>query len=158
MRLKKILLIVFALVAITSTVQAKNRNKQVYVYGFAASFNDSTVYFTDIQLLDSAYISRNGFLYGRDSYSYQLKQYMESKGVFQPTCVTFFATSRKMIEKKFVSLKKRYVKGRNYNIKYITTADFSYTPVVPDPSELNKISAKKEKKGKTKAAISTSKN
>lgn len=45
-----------------------------YICGFATSFNDSTVYFTDIQYMDSTYTdSKTGFLYSRDNYSYQLR-------------------------------------------------------------------------------------
>lgn len=148
MRLKILFLLVFMSVATTSTARSKNESAQIYVYGFAASFNDSTVYFTDIQLLDSAYIGKNGFLYGRDSYSYQLKQYLESIGVFQPTCITCFATSRRAIEKKFASLDKKYIKESYYNIKYITAVDFSYIPVVPEPPIEKKATTGKKTKSK----------
>ena len=73
MKFKTLLFILAALVA-TTTLYAAGKKTRVYVYGFAASFNDSIVYFTDIQTLDSATIaSKSGFLYGRDNYSYQLR-------------------------------------------------------------------------------------
>jgi len=146
MRIKKIILIVFISLLALSTIQAKSKNTQVYVYGFAESFNDSTVYFTDIQVVTPAHISKGGFLYGRDSYSYQLKQYLETKGIFHLTCVTFFATSRKAIERKFSLVKKRYTKENSYNIKYITTTDFSYTSVIPDSQAPKNESVEETKK------------
>ena len=55
---------------------------KVYAIGFAASFNDSIVYFTDIQEIDSAWINdKNKFLIGRDNYSYQLKNYFAGIGL-----------------------------------------------------------------------------
>ena len=65
MRLKTLLLTACAFFVCAA---ASAGNNKVYLYGFAASFNDSTVYFTDIQELDSAVVDRGGFLYGRDSY------------------------------------------------------------------------------------------
>ena len=41
------------------------------------SFNDSIVYYTDIQVLDSVELDKNGFLPKRDLYTYQLKNYLE---------------------------------------------------------------------------------
>ena len=52
----KLTQLVFATLAaallISITSQAKNEMRKAYVFGFASSFNDSTVYFTDIQELD----------------------------------------------------------------------------------------------------------
>ena len=61
-------LIATALIAtaccISVNVSAKNKCVQkLYAFGFAASFNDSTVYFTDIQEIDSAWVNeKNEFL------------------------------------------------------------------------------------------------
>ena len=47
--------------ALTFAVQ---KHTPGYICGFATSFNDSTVYFTDIQYMDSTYTdSKTGFLY-----------------------------------------------------------------------------------------------
>mgnify|MGYP006873686016 FL=1 len=51
--------------------------KAVYAFGVAASFNDTVVYFTDIQVLDSVKLDKGGFLPKRDLYTYQLKNYLE---------------------------------------------------------------------------------
>ena len=37
-------------------MEAKNEKQPTYLYGFATSFNDSTVYFAEIQLLDDAWV------------------------------------------------------------------------------------------------------
>lgn len=54
MILKKLLLVLVAFLMVGSVAKAADKTKKVYVYGMAISFNDSTVYMTDIQTLDSA--------------------------------------------------------------------------------------------------------
>ncbi len=55
----------------------KDHSKPVYAFGISASFTDTVVYFTDIQILDSAKVSKEGFLAHRELYSYQLKNYLK---------------------------------------------------------------------------------
>ncbi len=81
MKYYKFVLIAVMLLGLTTTIIAKDSYKaaKVYMFGFSASFNDSTVYFTDIQAVD-AFIENNRahFLVNREEYSYQLRYYMES--------------------------------------------------------------------------------
>lgn len=110
---------------------------KLYAFGFAASFNDSTVYFTDIQEIDSAWINdKNDFLVSRDNYSYQLKNYFTSLGLEHRTCVISFALKRKDIEKKYKKMKNKYVKAGNYDIKSVSTNDFHFTAIKPDNYEI----------------------
>lgn len=128
---KYILTMVLAIVSLT--VSAANHQAKVYMFGFAASFNDSTVVFTDIQQIDSAYIdSKTKFLYGREYYSGQLRNYLSQQDFVNPTCVTVFATSRKEIEKKYSRLFKKYTNPKNkdkFIIKEIKSPDFVYEAV-----------------------------
>ena len=95
MELKRRLLCAIMVLASLSTF-AENKARTVYMYGFAASFNDSTVYFTEIQQLDSAYVdSKTKFLYSRENYSYQLRDYLGAQGFKNATCITSFAMTRK---------------------------------------------------------------
>ena len=66
------------------------------LFGIAASFNDSVVYCTEIQVLDSTALDKNGFLPKRDLYSYQLKNYLEYD-LKKPdyTCMIYFSESKK---------------------------------------------------------------
>ena len=132
-------------------VQAVKRQTKVFMYGFAASFNDSIVYITDIQTIDSAWVdSRTGFLYSRNNYSYQLRDFLQRIGVEHPTCITAFAIKRKDIEKKYLSIKKRYTTKGKFTIKYIEVKDFQYRPMIPNPSELVKENVVKTKPNKQK--------
>lgn len=120
------------LAAMTMAAQAANKPGKVYVFGFAASFNDSTVYFTDIQEIDSAYYdSKTKFLYGRDNYSYQLRDYLQTQGFTTPTCVTSFALTRKDIDKKLARLRKKYDSSK-YIVKEVKAPWFVYNAMKPD--------------------------
>ena len=123
--------------------------QMIYAYGFASSFNDSTVYITEIQQLDSAWVdSKTGFLYSRDNYSYQLRDHLKNAGVATPTCVTVYAKTRKEIEKKYFDIKKRYTTKGLYDVKYIPTHEFSYTCLIPSESEQKAAPEPKAKKKK----------
>lgn len=107
-----------------------NKPAKVFMFGFAASFNDSTVCFTDIQEVDSAYIdSKTKFLYSRENYSYQLRDYLQSQNYVTPTCVTVFALTRKDIEKKYEQMRKKYINKGNYIIKEVKAPWFKYEAI-----------------------------
>lgn len=129
-----------AMMATTLTVGAKNVQKVVYMFGISASFNDSTVYFTPIQQVDSAWVdSKNGFLAARAEYSNQLRYYMRSRGVANPTCITIFSPDRKKIEKKFGKIKNKYTgkKAKNhYFVRQLETSDFAFDAVKPEDATI----------------------
>ena len=132
---------------VMNVAYAVEKPTKIYVYGFSASFNDSTVYLTDIMELDSAWINvKTKFLYGRESYSYQLKNYLQEKGVETPTCIVSYALKRKDAEKKYLKLKKRYTEGKdvNYLVKFIAANDFKFELV--SAAYDNEATAKKDKK------------
>ena len=57
-----------------------SKGKSVYIVGVSASFTDSLVYFTEIQLLDSVRLDKNKMLPERSQYSYQLKKLFGKRG------------------------------------------------------------------------------
>ncbi len=115
---------------------AINRPTSIFMFGFCTSFNDSTVYLTDIQQVDSAWIdTKTDFLYSRDNYSFQLRDYMKEAGVEQPTCVVIFAEKRKNAEKKFLKLRKRYTRKGTWTMKNIDQNSFSFQHITPDTPE-----------------------
>ena len=112
------------------------REKQVprlYAFGFASSFNDSTVYITPIQELDGAWISSGwGFLFGRDSYAYQLRDYLTGQGVEHSTCIISYARKREQVEKKYAKLRKRYAEKLKYIVKELPAEAFRFNVVQPE--------------------------
>ena len=112
MKSKKIILTLAAMLMATGAC-AELRPKTIFVYGFAASFNDSTT----------------KFLYSRENYSYQLRDYLDKLGFKNATCTTSFATTRKEAEKKYLALRKKYLEGGKYNINYLKEQDFHYEAI-----------------------------
>lgn len=111
---------------------------KIYAFGFAASFNDSIVYFTDIQEIDSAWVNeKNDFLINRDNYSYQLKNYFSRIGQAHRTCIISFALKRKDIEKKYKKMKEKYIKAERFSIKDLNEKDFHFTAIKPDEYQIS---------------------
>lgn len=105
----------------------KNKEKQVYAYGMASSFNDSIVYFTHIQPLDSVRLHK-GFLLRREAYSYQLGAYVENViGKPYYTTVTFFSENKDKLYKKAMKLVDKYRKSKGVVVEEIPSDKFKYT-------------------------------
>ena len=136
MRLRQLLIVTALLVGCVINGNAKGyRPAKIYMFGFAASFNDSTVYLTDIQTVNAYLVNnRTKFLANREDYSYQLRNYLQSNGLeAYPTCITMFAENEKDATKKYLKLKERYEKSKKkYSIKSLKDSQFKYTPVDPD--------------------------
>ena len=136
MRLRQLLIVTALLVGCVINGNAKGyRPAKIYMFGFAASFNDSTVYLTDIQTVNAYLVNnRTKFLANREDYSYQLRNYLQSNGLeAYPTCITMFAENEKDATKKYLKLKERYEKSKQkYSIKSLKDSQFKYTPVEPD--------------------------
>lgn len=136
MRLRQLLIVTALLVGCVINGNAKGyRPAKIYMFGFATSFNDSTVYLTDIQTVNAYLVNnRTKFLANREDYSYQLRNYLQSNGLEAfPTCITMFAENEKDATKKYLKLKERYEKSKKkYSIKSLKDSQFKYTPVEPD--------------------------
>ena len=95
----KILCSLLLVLTVCSAFSLKG-SKSVYIVGVSASFTDSLVYFTEIQLLDSVRLDKNKMLPERSQYSYQLKNYLENEeGLTNRTCFVYFSNSRKKLQK-----------------------------------------------------------
>ena len=143
------------LVAAYTTVQAKNYvTPKAYMFGFSASFNDSTVYFTDIQEVDSVWFTqKKDMLAGRGDYSGQLRSYCADK-LNQPrrTCVVIGDRKLKNVEKKFEKMKKMYLhsKKATYDVHFIKEEDFKFKAVNMDDSQGETVAKVEKKKDKPK--------
>lgn len=152
MKLSKILLICLSIVVFSfygfDKASASNDKSSVYIFGIAMSFNDSVLYMTPVQMLDSVYLTNNNFLYSRENYSYQLKNYVKSLGIDQPTCITVFSEKKKNIEKKYSKIRKKYSEKDKFIIKYLANDEFKYVAILPEEevAELTKADIKAAKK------------
>lgn len=147
MKIIKYILTAFALMSIfhLQSVAKSIQPTHLYMFGFSASFNDSTIYVTDIQDVKGAWIdSKTKFLLSRDNYSYQLKDYFINQlQQNNRVCMVFFETSKAKAEKKMKKLMKKYIpnpkKKKNtwkpYEVHYLTSADFKFTPIEMSPEQ-----------------------
>ena len=143
MRFAKYLVLALALFSLGAANEASAKRKlmpKVYIYGFSAAFNDSTVYFTDVQEVENVWIDKKTkFLLNRQFYSSQLKAHLASKqNLPDRTCIVMYGLTRKDAEKKYIKLKKQYtVKAKNkFNVQYINSGEFKFKAVeVPEEVE-----------------------
>ena len=154
MRLFKMLAVAFGIALLCGTQDADAKNKmvpKVYAFGVSTSFNDSTVYITGIQDLDSAWVdSKTGFLLNREDYSYQMNNYFDALGDKHRTCVIFCELKKKDLVSKFERIKKRYMGKENYNVKYLADKDFHFTVIQPDTEYVEEETAPQPKPAKHK--------
>lgn len=144
------------LLAASAYMPASAKNIMVpkaYMFGFIASFNDSIVFFTDIQEVDSVWVmeKKKTILAGRSNYAYQLRDFFEKNfNLKNRTCVVICDTKRKNVEKKYAKMKKQYtVKNANkYDVHYIDATEFKFRPVNMDDSDQEVVTQTKKKKDK----------
>ena len=108
---------------------AKRRQlSHIYMFGFSASFNDSIIYFTDIQTVDSAWIDdKTLFLQGRDIYSQQLKDYFAASMQPNRICVVMYAPTLKEAEKKYLKMRRIYTRKSDTPYDTSPSSPFSST-------------------------------
>lgn len=117
--------------------KGKGKNKDVYMAGVSASFSDSLIFFTDIQLVDSVELDKDKLLPERQQYSTQLKRFLEGQGMKNRTCFIYFDTNRKKLEKAIRKMKEEYQEGGR-NILRQVDADFKFKKAIiynPDTEE-----------------------
>lgn len=119
--------------------QAKKIKTDIYIFGCSASFSDSIIYITSVQVLKDAEIdSKSKALMHRDMYSSQLKDFLTEE-MRQPhrTCFVIFADKEKAAMRKFEKVKKLYTvkaKGK-FEVQFLTDDDFRFTLVHDDEEE-----------------------
>ena len=161
MKLFRNITLLFVFMMANMPVSAKNvMLPKAYMFGFVASFNDSIVFFTDIQEVDSVWVlEKKELLAGRSSYAYQLREFFtNSFNMPNRTCIVISDKNRKNVEKKYAKMKKIYVeKGADkYDVHYTNSSEFRFHAVNMDDSttepqtNTDKKSSKKEKAPKPK--------
>ena len=124
---KQLTLAIVLMAAGATNVQAQYvKVPHAYMFGFVASFNDSTVYFTNIQKVDSVWVTnKKSMLAGRNQYSYQLRDYFAQQRNMPNN------TDLKKLEKKYIKMKNKYlVKSKKpYDVRSLNETDFKFLPV-----------------------------
>lgn len=170
MKFPRLVLGLLAAVLLASvSASAKNEMRKAYLFGFAYSFNDSTVYFTDIQELDSCWFdSKTHFLANRENYAYQMRDFLTSVGQKNRTCIVEFAFDKKKIEKKWNKLYERYSRNSKtrlkmekkhkevkppFQVKNLVNEEFMFEAILPAEEEYQepKLTKAEKKAAKEKA-------
>jgi len=126
MKFIKTVLPAIVMLCVLSSFSLLKKTQPVYAFGISASFTDSIVYYTEIQVLDSVSLTSEGFLPKREVYSYQLKNYLESKGEANRTCMIYFSDSQKKIASEFDKVSGKYKKNKAVSFKKIEKKDFQF--------------------------------
>lgn len=101
--------------------------RRVYMFGVAENFNDSTVYLTDVQHLDSMTITPEGSLLNHAGYSLQLKVYLEGTlNELNQTCAVIYSDKKKKLDKRFTKTRKRYEADKNKTLIRVGTDAFTF--------------------------------
>ena len=124
------LLSVLQLTAFAAPKEKKEKNeepKRVYMFGAAIKFNDSVVYLTDVQHLDSITINPDGSIPNYAGYSLQLKVYLEgSMNEINQTCAIIYSDKKKKLEKRYLKMRKKYTLDESKRLKPIGSGDFAF--------------------------------
>lgn len=157
--MKSFRLFVIAVLLLTASASLTTSAKTIqvpkaYMFGFVASFNDSIVYFTDIQTVDSVWVSsKKSLLAGRNQYSYQLRDHFAQRlNMPYRTCIVISSLERKDVEKKLQKMKQDYMvknKGK-YDVRFLSENEFRFHTVnmAPDDEPVQQPKQAKPKKEK----------
>ncbi len=127
-KVKIISLLVFMTCVWTVRAEQKPKSDRVYMFGVSASFTDSVVYITDLQVVDTAYfLPRSGYLAERTLYSSQLQLFLEEQcGQTNQTGTVFYHRKRKKLERIYLSVKKKYAKDKAVVVQPLGTDRFRF--------------------------------
>lgn len=150
--LKIILCVGLLWMAFIGPAEAKKQRvkvKPMYMIGVAVSHLDSVVFLTDMHLVDSLTIEKKTkFLMDRQLYSFQFQRYLEQTYECAPYVpAVFFSPKRKMMERRYLSLHKRYSQGLKYRVVLVDQSQFRFKPEkYIEQEELPAIPKKNKKK------------
>ena len=128
---------------------------KMYMFGFAASFNDTIVHFTNVMEVDSVWIeSKNNFLLGRSLYSHQLRNYLSaSQQLSLRTCIVMYGDNRTKLEKKLLKMKKLYTMFKDgklhFHVRFLEDTEFHFLRLrYEDVADINAVQGMENKKTK----------
>ena len=118
--MKKIVVFI-SFICIALVAMSAKKSEGVYVMGASLSFSDSTVYFTEIQCIDSVSLEKGTkFLPNRQHYAYELKDYMSlNENMSGRTSVILFSRKISSLKKKERALKQRLENKRGLKVRYL---------------------------------------
>ena len=126
MKLARLMGSLLVVLMLCSAFTQKKDKGGVYVAGVAASFCDTVIYFTDVQLVDNIEL-KNKMLPKRSLFSGQLKEYVENKyGTPNQTCFVYFGTKKEKLAKSMKKMQEKYRKEGKMVIRKVE-GDFKFS-------------------------------
>ena len=123
-------LILVFMVCSAFSMKGKKQENGMYMAGVSASFTDSLIYFTDIQIVDSVVLGKDKFLPLRTQYCEQLDDYLENNlGLKERTCFIYFDKTKAKVEKEIKKMKEKYLKEGKAGLKEVGP-EFKFTTAV----------------------------
>ena len=120
-KIKYIAIAAALLLGATQLSAKKTVVPRIYMFGFAASFNDTIVHFTDVQAVDNAWMdTKSKFLLGRDNYTYQLREYLTEQQQLKLRALYTTPKNKK---------KKRNKAQSGFDVRYIDQNQFKFQTV-----------------------------
>ena len=160
-RVMALLAMVLMWVSVAPKLYAKVEQRPIYICGYAVNFADSTVYLTEIQRIDTAYVeSKNGFLMDRNQYSSQLQFFMKKySGGKNYTCMILFDKKQARLQKRVAKVSSRDEKDPNVRLVVIDSKEFQFigeqyvdtTPVILDEEQADEEASAASDTEKSKA-------
>ncbi len=112
------------------TVASAQKLKNVYAFTYGQCFNDSVVYVSGVQVIPEAQVDRKTkFLNDRNSYSNQMKKYLDATYGGAHTCAILFDTKRDRVEKKYAKIRRSFQKGKKGKLVELSINEFRLTAV-----------------------------
>ena len=97
------------------------------MFGISLNSNDSVVYLTDVQRLDSIIIDDEGAIQNYAGYSMQLKVYLEGTlGKVNQTCAVAYSEKKKKLEKRYLKARKKFLGNKDKALHQIGATDFAF--------------------------------
>lgn len=139
-KISYIMLAALLLLGVSGVSAKKTVVPRMYMFGFAASFNDTIVHFTSVQAVDSAWMdTKTKFLLGRDNYSLQLRQFLaDQEQMPNRTCIVVYGLKREQVEKKLLKMRHLYTTPKNskkkksrqqFDVRLLDEQQFRFQPI-----------------------------
>ncbi len=127
------LFLVFLSVNVASAQSKSNGGVCMFAYG--TDFNDSTVYVTAISRVDGAMLDKKtNFLAYRQTFSQQMKNYLDRTYGGSHTCAVFFNSNRAKLEKVYAKMRRNAAKNKGEKFVEIPATDFTLRNATFAPS------------------------
>ncbi len=101
----------------------------VYMFAASFSFGDSVLYISDIKQMDNLQLTNKAYLLGRNAFSDQFANFLESNGCAVPQLSSlFFDEKKSKVIKKYSKVQRVAKKKNSFGI--IKVEDFDFIPII----------------------------